>query len=673
MAQDTERAGKKLGWGILGPGNIARRFAGDLPASSSGVLVAVGSRNLDKAVEFAAEFAAEPGAVRAYGSYEELLADDQVDAVYISTPHPMHAELAIKAAEAGKHILCEKPATINHAEAMAVIEAAREHDVFFMEAYMYRCVPQTAKLVELVRDGSIGTVHQIEASFAFRSRPTPGSRLWDADLAGGGILDVGGYPVTMARLIAGAAAGEAFAEPESLTAAGRVGETGVDEWATVNLRFPGGISAHVVTGVRQSAENVVRVVGSEGYLVVRNPWLPGRDGSGYGIELYRLGEDVEQIEVEPTPLYAAEADSVAAHLSERQSPAMSWADTLGTLKVLDQWRAAIGLTYPAERLDANIPTVHRRPLARRADHTMRYAEIPGVGKPVSRLVMGVDNQTKLPHATVMFDDFFERGGTTFDTAHLYGGGLCERALGQWIRNRGIREQVVIIGKGAHTPNCNPEAITWQLHESLERLQTDYVDVYFMHRDNTDYPVSAFVDVLDEHYRAGRIKAYGGSNWSLERIAEANAYAEANGRQPFVAVSNNFSLARALDVPWAGCRSVTDDESRQWLEKNQLALMPWSSQARGFFTGRAKPEDRSDEELVRCWYSDENFERLARAQELGRRRGVATTAVALAYVLHQDFPTFPLIGPRSLAETGSSFDALSVDLTPDEVRWLDLRD
>jgi predicted dehydrogenase/aryl-alcohol dehydrogenase-like predicted oxidoreductase len=666
---DTTTGNHKLRWGILGPGGIAQRFAADLPASRTGVLVAVGGRNQAKADDFAAEH----GARRSYGSLAEVLADDEVDAVYISTPHPLHAEWAIRAAEAGKHVLCEKPLSVNLAETMAVIEAARRHDVFLMEAFMYRCVPQTQALVKLLRDGAIGQIHQIQASFAFRSRPSSGSRIWEADFAGGGILDVGGYPVSMARLIAGVAAGKPFANPGSLTAVGTVGETGVDEWATATLQFPGGVTAHVTTGVGQSAENVVRVIGSEGYLVVPNPWLPGRDGSSSGISVHRLHSDVEEIAVEPTPLYAAEADAVADHVADRQAPQVTWDDTLGTMETLDRWRQAIGLTYPAERPDADIPTVHRRPLARRADHVMPYAEIPGVGKQISRLVMGVDNQYTLPHASVMFDDFVERGGTAFDTAYIYGRGLCERMLGQWIRNRGIRSDVVVIGKGAHTPHCDPESISRQLAESLDRLQTDHVDIYFMHRDNPDIPVGEFVDVLDEHLRAGRIKAYGGSNWQLARVAEANAYAEKAGRTPFAAVSNNFSLARALDVPWAGCVSSSDDESRTWLEKNQLALMPWSSQARGFFTGRAAPGDKSDPELVRCWYSDDNFQRLARAQELAERRGVAPTAIALAYVLGQEFPTFPLIGPRALAETRTSLDGLTVELTPAEVRWLDLRD
>ncbi|MBM7785369.1 aldo/keto reductase [Tenggerimyces flavus] len=669
MVDEHSEVVGKLRWGVLGPGGIARRFAGDLPASKTGQLVAVGSRDAGRARAFADEFGAE----RSYGSYEELLADPDVDAVYIATPHPQHAEWSIKAAEAGKHILCEKPIAMNHAQAMAVIEAAREHDVFLMEAFMYKCVPQTLKLAELVRSGAIGEVRQVQAAFAFHAQIRPGSRAFEPELGGGGILDVGCYPISLARLIAGAATGELFANPVSLTATGTLGTTEVDEWAVADLEFASGLHAQVATGVRVSGENDVRIFGSGGYIVVRNPWLPGRDESSSGIQVFRVGEPVEEITVDTTPLYAAEADAVAAHLADREAPQMSWADTLGNMAALDAWRDGLGLVYPSERADAQIPTVHGRPLARRSDSKMIYGSIPGVTKSVSRLVLGVDNQTTLPFASAMFDDFFERGGNTFDTAYIYGRGICERMLGQWIRNRGNREDVVVIDKGAHTPHCDPESLSRQFAESLDRLQTDYIDVYFMHRDNPEIPVGEFVDVLDSHLKAGQIRAYGGSNWSPERVAAANEYAAKAGKQPFVAVSNNFSLARALDVPWAGCVSSSDDASREWLESTGMVLMPWSSQARGFFTGRAKPEDRSDEELVRCWYSDENFERLARAQSLAAKRNVAPTAVALAYVLHQSFPTYPLIGPRQISETRSSMDALTLTLSPEEVRWLDLRD
>ncbi|MEJ3653509.1 aldo/keto reductase [Actinomycetes bacterium KLBMP 9759] len=667
---------RSVAWGILGPGRIAGAFAADLPASRSGRLLAVGSRDLARAQVFADEH----GGDRAYGSYEELLADPDVDAVYIATPHPQHAEWAIKAAEAGKHVLCEKPLTVNLAETMAVLEAAKVHDVFLMEAYMYRALPQTEKLVELVREGAIGRVHQIHASFAFDAEPVAGSRAWEPSLAGGGILDVGGYAVTAARLIAGAANGWPAAEPTSFSAVGTLLDTsgarspdGVDAWTSATLQFDGDISAHLTTGVGLADVNHIRVTGSAGYLVVPHPWLPGKSGDSV-IEVHRAGQPVERITFDAPRIYAYEADQVAEHVADREAPAMTWADTLATMAVLDRWRAAIGLSYPQERLDAAYPPVSGRAPRPRPGHLMTYGEIPGVGKRVSRLVMGCDNQTTLPHGSVMFDDFVERGGTTFDTAHHYGtDGLMERILGRWIRNRGLRDEVVVIGKGMHTPNNTPDAITPQLMETLDRLQTDHLDVYFMHRDNVDVPVAEFVDVLDEHVRAGRIKAYGGSNWALPRVAAANAYAASAGKRGMVAVSNQFSLARTLDVPWKGCLASNDDASRRWLEENDFVLMPWSSQARGFFAGRAAPDDLSDEQLVRCWYSDDNFVRLDRARTLAEQRGVAPTAVALAYVLHQAFPTFALIGPRRISETSSSLDALKVHLTPEEVRWLDLRD
>ena len=304
---------------------------------------------------------------------------------------------------------------------------------------------------------------------------------------------------------------------------------------------------------------------------------------------------------------------------------------------------------------------------------MRYGEIDGVGKQVSRLVMGCDNQPNLSHASAVFDHFFSVGGNTFDTGYIYGGGNHEKLLGQWITNRGIREDVVVITKGAHTPHCDPESITRQLLESLERQQTDYADIYMMHRDNLDIPVGEFVDVLDEHFRAGRIRVFGGSNWTTERMDEANAYAQANGKQGFTVLSNHFGLAEALDVPWAGCKHATDPASKAWLAERQIPLLPWSSQARGFFTGRARPDDHSDPELVRCYYSDDNFERLRRAEKLAAEFGVATTAVALAFVLQQPFPTFPLFGPRSIAETRSSMEGLSLELTPEQVAWLDLNE
>jgi predicted dehydrogenase/aryl-alcohol dehydrogenase-like predicted oxidoreductase len=653
----------RLRWGIAGTGRIAARFASGLARSRTGQLVAVGSRTRDRADAFGDQFDVP---VR-HGSYEALLADDRVDAVYLATPHPSHAELAIRAAEAGRHVLCEKPLALNHAQAMAIVEAAAEHDVFLMEAFMYRCHPQTARLVELVRSGEIGELRAIRATFGFATRFDPASRLLDRELGGGGILDVGGYCASMARLLAGA-------EPVEVKAVGRIGETGVDEHAAAVLRFPGDVVAELFCGVRARADSAVWVFGTEGSIEVPAPWLPGAEAE---IAVARDGREPRRVVVRTSDdLYGAEADEVAAHLEARQSPAMSWDDSLGNMHTLDRWRQEIGLVYDVETPEGSGQhlAVHGRTLARRDPTPMRYSRIDGLEKPISRLVMGVDNQRTWPHLAVMLDDFFERGGNCFDTAYQYAQGRCEELLGAWVASRGIRDQVVILDKGAHTPNCDPQSVNRQLAISLERLRTDHVDVYMLHRDNPAIPVGEFIDVLNEHQQAGRIAVFGASNWSLERVREANDWAAAHGRRGLSAISNNFSLARMVEPVWAGCVSSSDAAWRAWLTERRMPLMPWSSQARGFFVeGRADPADRSDPQLVRSWYSDDNFRRLDRVRRLAADRGVLPIQVALAYVLCQPFPTFPLIGPRVLSETRTSFAALTVELSPDDLRWLNLED
>ena len=658
-------------WAVLGPGSIARRFATQLPSSLDGVLVAVGSSSLERARAFAEEFPlAEPALI---GDYDQVLASDQVDAVYISTVHTGHAALAARALEAGKHVLCEKPLTPNSGTSMALIDLAARSERVLLEAYMYRFHPQTVRVLELVAEGAIGEVTHVDASFAFDTGGRTG-RLFETDTAGGGILDVGCYPMSLARFVAGAVQGRAFADPLTVTGRGSLGETGVDEWATAELTLPGGITASLRTGVRLADPQTATITGSRGVIRLSDPWGLGKEPQI--IELDVVGEEPQRLEIPAAAPYALEADALArAARGDGVVPELAGENSLGQARALDAWREQIGLRYPFEADTANIPTLTGRPLARgsvQAGPAMTYGSIPGVDKQVSRLVMGCDNQMNLAHASAMFDAFFEMGGTTFDTAYIYGGGYIEKLFGQWVRNRGVRDDVVVITKGAHTPHCDPESITRQLEESLERQGTDHADLYMMHRDNPEIPVGEFVDVMDEHLRAGRIRAYGGSNWTPARVDEANEYARANGRTGFTILSNHFGLAEALDVPWAGCVHATDAESKAWLEERGIALLPWSSQARGFFTGRAHPEDLSDPELVRCYYSEENFERLARAEQLGAERGVPATAIALAFVLHQRFPTFALFGPRSIAEMRSSTLGLGVELSEQEMAWLDLK-
>ncbi len=660
----------RLGWGILSTGRIAGIFARGVAQSRHGRLAAVGSRTTAAAEKFAAEF----GVPRAHGSYEALLADPDVQAVYIATPHPQHLAWIIRAAEAGKHVLCEKPLGLNHAEAMVAAEACRSHSVLLMEAFMYRCHPQTVKILELVRSGALGEVKLVQATFGFNAGFNATSRLWANAAGGGGILDVGCYTTSFVRLIAGAAAGAPFLDPVAVSGAGQLHpETGVDAYAAATLKFATGLVAQVATSVCVSQDNSTRIYGTAGMLHVPSPWIPPNEGATAKIHLHKNGA-VEDIEIHTSAhLYGLEADAVAEALARgaREVPAMPVADTLGNLATLDAWRAAIGLVYEAEKPENFTHTHARRPLARQADAPIPAGNIPGLSLPFARLVMGCDNQTTMPHGAAVWDDYVERGGNAFDTAYVYGGGLQEKLLGQWIKNRGVRGSVAVIVKGAHTPCCTPEWLSNQLEESLGRLQTGYADIYMLHRDNLEVPVGEFVDVLNGHVRAGRVRVFGGSNWSLARVAEANAYARSKGLQGFGVVSNNFSLARMVEAVWDGCIAASDPTSRRWLAEHQIPLLAWSSQARGFFTDRAGRDKREDSQLVRCWYSDDNFARRERAVELARRKGVTPIAIAAAYVLHQPFPVFALIGPRLIGETVSSLECLKVALTPGELAWLNL--
>ncbi len=309
---------------------------------------------------------------------------------------------------------------------------------------------------------------------------------------------------------------------------------------------------------------------------------------------------------------------------------------------------------------------------------MDYITVQGLQKPLSRLALGtmVFSPDDLPHAFGVMDSFVEHGGTLIDTAHGYGGGTSEKALGAWIQERGNRGDVVVLDKGCHPygdsgPRVTPEDMRQDLEESLERLQTEYIDLYLLHRDDPSKPVGPIVEALNEEVDRGRIHAFGGSNWTPERLAEANQYAAEHGLRGFVASSPNLSLARASEPMWAGC-VYTNDADRSWYESTQLPLISWSSQAGGFFTGRYSPEDRSNPDMVRVYYTEENFERLHRARALAERRGVHALQVALAWVLNQAFPTVAIIGPHTVDELESSVQAAGLELTPSEMAYLDLQ-
>jgi aryl-alcohol dehydrogenase-like predicted oxidoreductase len=185
------------------------------------------------------------------------------------------------------------------------------------------------------------------------------------------------------------------------------------------------------------------------------------------------------------------------------------------------------------------------------------------------------------------------------------------------------------------------------------------------------PVGEFVDAMDAEVKAGRIRGiFGGSNWTMERMDEAIAYAERTGKQKPGALSNNFALAEMLEPIWAGCITSSTPAWRQWLTARQIPNFSWSSQARGFFTDRAGRDKRDSEEMVRIWYNDQNFARRDRAFELASKLGKKPIHVALAYVLAQPFPSVPLIGPRTLDELDDSLNGFDIKLTAEQVSWLE---
>jgi aryl-alcohol dehydrogenase-like predicted oxidoreductase len=309
---------------------------------------------------------------------------------------------------------------------------------------------------------------------------------------------------------------------------------------------------------------------------------------------------------------------------------------------------------------------------------MKYLPFAPLERQLSRLVLGtmVLSPERMDLTGALVETFLELGGNVVDTAHIYNGGNSERALGRWLGATGRRQELVILDKGAHhnadRRRVTPEDITTDLRDSLARLQVETIDLYLLHRDDPSVPVGPVVEALNEHRRAGRIRAFGGSNWSPARLDEANAYAAAHGLEGFCASSPHLSLARPNGTIWDGCLDACDPATQQWYARSGIPLFAWSSQARGFFSGRFAPDRRDDATIVRVYYSDANWERLRRATELGvRRGGYSPTQVALAWVLHQPFATFALVGPHSVDELRASVDALALELTPDEVGWLNL--
>lgn len=250
-------------WGVLGVASIALRTV--IPAiqnARNGQLVAIASRTADRAAQ-----AAKQLGVRSYGSYEALLGDREVDAVYIPLPNSLHREWTIRSAAAGKHVLCEKPLAVSASECREMIAACRDHGVQLMEAFMYRFHPRIAQVANLVASGKLGELRLVRAAFTFAVREPATNIRFRPELGGGSLYDLGCYCVNISRMLLG--------EPVEVFAWGDIGESGVDETVTALLRFDSRRTAAVDCGLRIGRREEVEIVGSEGHILVPKAFLPG--------------------------------------------------------------------------------------------------------------------------------------------------------------------------------------------------------------------------------------------------------------------------------------------------------------------------------------------------------------------------------------------------------------
>lgn len=320
---------------------------------------------------------------------------------------------------------------------------------------------------------------------------------------------------------------------------------------------------------------------------------------------------------------------------------------------------------------------------------MRYQKIAGVKKPASRIVFGTAVMPMLAgednRATL--DAAFAHGINTFDTAASYG--LSEKSLGDWLAGQDLYDEVVILSKCGHpdtstgADRVTPTDMLADFAQTQERLRTDFIDIYLLHRDDTKVEVGPIVETFNSLHRAGKIGAFGASNWTHERIQEANEYAATHGLVGFTVSSPNFGLANQIGDPWgmgSGCVTISgpqNAEARDWYRRTRMPVFAYSSLGRGFFSGRLKSSDSDrateilDPPAMKGYACPENFERLARAEKLATKYRCTVPQIAIAWIFQQGLDLFALMSFRSATTIPENIAALDIRLPESECRWLDL--
>lgn len=315
---------------------------------------------------------------------------------------------------------------------------------------------------------------------------------------------------------------------------------------------------------------------------------------------------------------------------------------------------------------------------------IKTVSIATVHKPVSKLVFGtaLKLMTQGGDASLLLDQVLAAGINVFDTAADYGD--SEASLGNWIAARNNREEIVVITKGANTTRWRRRLTTYDimsdLMTSLAKLQTDYIDIYFLHRDDPTVPVGPIVEQLSELYAQGKIRAYGGSNWTIRRIEQANEYAYKHALQPLTVSSPSYSLAEMIADPCGDSVTLSGEQNRaarDWYRQNQMPVFAYSCLGRGFFSGRLKSDQMGRaEELIGLggleYGFPANFERLRRAEILAAKYQKSVSQIALAWLAGQPLNLLPVTSTGTISHLLDSIAAMQLPLKEKELLWLNLQ-
>ncbi len=320
---------------------------------------------------------------------------------------------------------------------------------------------------------------------------------------------------------------------------------------------------------------------------------------------------------------------------------------------------------------------------------MKYGKIQFIEKPVSHLFFGT---TSLPGRTDAFSDLdcaYENGINTFDTARVYGAGESEEILGAWIRERGLQDEVTILSKCGHfdlatrVNRANRAGMIEDIDLTLQSMKLEHIDLYLLHRDDETVPVAEFVETFNDMKKAGKIDAFGGSNWTHKRLQEANDYARLHGLQPFTVSSPNYGVAeQSFDIWGGGCVTIAgpaEKEARAWYREHQMPAIAYSSLGCGMFSGKVRSNDPEgirnymNEAAAQAYGTERNFRKLAACEMLAEKYNTTVPVIALSWMLHQDLNVFGLFSSRDPERIRENVRATDLVMAPEDAALLSADD